>query len=100
AAGHLRRPQSLFARAPARRRVDLLQHRPRPRPAPGTGTGAAGVKVLVTGNAGFIGFHVARRLVERGDDVVGFDCVNDYYDPALKEARLARLDETSGRQGG
>ncbi len=58
------------------------------------------MKVLVTGNAGFIGFHVARRLVERGDDVVGFDCVNDYYDPALKEARLARLDETSGRQGG
>jgi len=58
------------------------------------------VKVLVTGNAGFIGFHVAQRLVERGDDVVGFDCVNDYYDPALKEARLARLDETSGRQGG
>jgi UDP-glucuronate 4-epimerase len=58
------------------------------------------VKVLVTGNAGFIGFHVAQRLVERGDEVVGFDCVNDYYDPALKEARLARLDETSGRQGG
>lgn len=58
------------------------------------------MKVLVTGNAGFIGFHVAQRLVERGDEVVGFDCVNDYYDPALKEARLARLDETSGRQGG
>ncbi len=58
------------------------------------------MKVLVTGNAGFIGFHVAQRLIERGDDVVGFDCVNDYYDPALKEARLARLDDMSGRQGG
>jgi UDP-glucuronate 4-epimerase len=46
------------------------------------------VKVLVTGSAGFIGFHVARRLIERGDSVVGFDVVNDYYDPALKEARL------------
>ena len=49
-----------------------------------------GVKVLVTGNAGFIGFHVARALLARGDAVVGFDVVNDYYDPALKEARLAR----------
>ena len=46
------------------------------------------MKILVTGNAGFIGFHVARRLLERGDAVVGFDVVNDYYDPALKEARL------------
>ena len=47
------------------------------------------MKVLVTGNAGFIGFHVARALLARGDAVVGFDVVNDYYDPALKEARLA-----------
>jgi len=57
------------------------------------------VRVLVTGNAGFIGFHVARRLIERGDSVVGFDVVNDYYDPVLKEARLAELDELSRRQG-
>jgi UDP-glucuronate 4-epimerase len=57
------------------------------------------MKVLVTGNAGFIGFHVARRLIERGDSVVGFDVVNDYYDPALKQARLAILDDVSGRQG-
>ncbi len=57
------------------------------------------MKILVTGNAGFIGFHVARRLIERGDSVVGFDVVNDYYDPALKEARLAELDELSRRQG-
>ena len=58
------------------------------------------MKVLVTGNAGFIGFHVARRLIERGDEVVGFDVVNDYYDPSLKEARLALLDETAGNPGG
>ena len=50
------------------------------------------MKVLVTGNAGFIGFHVARALLARGDAVVGFDVVNDYYDPALKEARLAELE--------
>ena len=51
------------------------------------------MKVLVTGNAGFIGFHVVKRLLERGDSVVGFDCVNTYYDPSLKEARLGVLDE-------
>ncbi len=48
-------------------------------------------KVLVTGAAGFIGFHTAARLLARGDEVVGLDNVNDYYDPTLKEARLARL---------
>jgi UDP-glucuronate 4-epimerase len=53
------------------------------------------VKVLVTGNAGFIGFHTARRLLERGDSVIGFDIVNDYYDPALKEARLKILLDTA-----
>jgi UDP-glucuronate 4-epimerase len=51
------------------------------------------VRILVTGAAGFIGFHVARRLIERGDEVVGYDAVNDYYDPALKEARLAILED-------
>jgi UDP-glucuronate 4-epimerase len=49
------------------------------------------MKVLVTGSAGFIGFHVAKMLLERGDDVVGFDNVNDYYDVSLKEARLNKL---------
>lgn len=53
------------------------------------------MKVLVTGAAGFIGFNVAKKLLERGDDVVGFDNVNDYYDPALKEARLEVLKKTA-----
>ncbi len=47
--------------------------------------------VLVTGAAGFIGFHLARRLLEAGCRVIGFDNLNSYYDVALKEARLARL---------
>jgi UDP-glucuronate 4-epimerase len=46
------------------------------------------VKLLVTGAAGFIGFHTARMLLERGDHVVGLDNLNSYYDPKLKEARL------------
>ena len=49
------------------------------------------MKILVTGAAGFIGSHTARALLERGDEVVGLDNLNAYYDPALKEARLARL---------
>jgi UDP-glucuronate 4-epimerase len=57
------------------------------------------MKVLVTGNAGFVGFHTAKRLLERGDEVVGFDSVNDYYDPSLKEARLAILDDTARQTG-
>jgi UDP-glucuronate 4-epimerase len=48
-------------------------------------------KILVTGAAGFIGYHTATRLLERGDTVVGLDCLSDYYDVTLKEARLARL---------
>ena len=53
-------------------------------------------KILVTGAAGFIGYHTSERLLARGDTVVGLDNVNDYYDPTLKEARLARLQ---GRPG-
>ena len=53
------------------------------------------MKVLVTGTAGFIGFHTAKRLMERGDTVIGIDMVNDYYDRQLKEARLAILEKAS-----
>lgn len=53
-------------------------------------------KVLVTGAAGFIGYHVSRRLLERGDAVVGVDNLNDYYDIALKEERLRQLNAYSG----
>ena len=49
------------------------------------------MNILVTGAAGFIGHHVSKALLERGDAVTGFDNLNDYYDVALKEARLARL---------
>ncbi|THF61644.1 NAD-dependent epimerase [Pseudothauera rhizosphaerae] len=49
------------------------------------------MKVLVTGAAGFIGMHTSERLLARGDEVVGLDNLNDYYDPRLKEDRLARL---------
>jgi UDP-glucuronate 4-epimerase len=57
------------------------------------------MKILVTGNAGFIGFHTAKQLLERGDSVIGFDVVNDYYDPTIKEARLKILEETAERTG-
>ncbi|WP_119271294.1 NAD-dependent epimerase [Taklimakanibacter deserti] len=53
------------------------------------------MRILVTGAAGFIGFHTAKRLIERGDEVVGFDVVNDYYDPSLKEARLSLLGKSA-----
>lgn len=54
------------------------------------------MKILLTGVAGFIGYHVAERLLARGDEVVGLDNLNAYYDVRLKEARLARL---TGRPG-
>ncbi len=52
--------------------------------------------ILVTGAAGFIGYHVSRRLLDRGDSVLGVDNLNDYYDPSLKEARLSRLRKSTG----
>lgn len=52
--------------------------------------------ILVTGAAGFIGFHVARRLLQNGRKIVGLDNLNDYYDPILKEARVAELRKLPG----
>jgi UDP-glucuronate 4-epimerase len=52
--------------------------------------------ILVTGAAGFIGFHVANALMARGEQVVGIDSINDYYDPALKHARLEALRARHG----
>ncbi|MEO1205466.1 MAG: NAD-dependent epimerase [Pseudomonadota bacterium] len=61
------------------------------------------MKVLVTGAAGFIGFHTCLALLERGDDVIGYDSVDSYYDPQIKEARLSLLaqkaEEVSARHG-
>lgn len=54
------------------------------------------MRILVTGAAGFIGMHTSLRLLERGDEVVGVDNLNDYYDVGLKNARLARLDDYQG----
>lgn len=54
------------------------------------------MKILVTGAAGFIGFHTAARFLDRGDEVIGLDNLNTYYDVTLKEARLAQLTSRKG----
>ncbi len=51
------------------------------------------MSILVTGSAGFIGFHLSKKLLEDGVEVIGYDSVNNYYDPTLKEARLKILQE-------
>jgi UDP-glucuronate 4-epimerase len=54
------------------------------------------MRVLVTGAAGFIGYHTAKALLDRGDEVIGLDNLNSYYDVKLKEARLGQLEGRSG----
>jgi len=54
------------------------------------------MRILLTGGAGFIGFHAARALLARGHEIVALDNLNPYYDPALKRARLALLEAQAG----
>jgi UDP-glucuronate 4-epimerase len=58
------------------------------------------MKILVTGAAGFIGFHLSKRLIKRGDTVVGLDNLNDYYDVNLKKARLSLIEKKNFRFAG
>ena len=62
----------------------------------GPDEGLSAVKILLTGCAGFIGYHVAEALLARGENVIGADNLNDYYDVRLKQARLDRLSARPG----
>src|ERR1700733_16315651 len=64
--------------------------------AGGSSGGASTLTILVTGAAGFIGYHVAEALLARGERVLGVDNLNGYYDVRLKQARLARLEGKPG----
>jgi UDP-glucuronate 4-epimerase len=55
------------------------------------------MKILITGSAGFIGFHLAQKLLQRGDEVIGLDSINDYYDIKLKYSRLSELGINQGK---
>jgi UDP-glucuronate 4-epimerase len=68
-----------------------LLARPRVGRSAGTEVSSEHMRILVTGAAGFIGYHTAERLIERGHEVIGFDNLNPYYDVTLKETRLERL---------
>ena len=53
--------------------------------------------IIVTGSAGFIGFHLCKKIIESGGNVIGIDNINDYYDVRLKEKRLEILNKTSSK---
>src|SRR5690242_4102745 len=90
--------QHLWPGADAILRLPLCQHRPArgaARAVPGGGGGVAAM-ILVTGAAGFIGYHVCLALLARGEEVLGIDNLNSYYSPSLKESRLALLVRHNG----
>src|SRR5690606_6393361 len=87
---HLRRPKPLQPRCDDRYRFSLRKHRPRSNRHQLTLIDQH-MKVLITGAAGFIGYHLAVKLAEQGVEIVGIDNINDYYDPQLKIDRLAQL---------
>ena len=59
---------------------------------------ATKMKILVTGSCGFIGFHLCRRLIQLGHEVIGIDNFNDYYDPQVKFDRLKKMKKNVSRQ--